>query len=71
MVAKWCFENCYKRPTDWLAIFEWLGYVILRDDNEDVYKNLVNFAEAYFLPSLNRNLRIIKILKIPDVRDKV
>ena len=44
---------------------------MLRDDNEDVYKTLVNFAEAYFLPSLNRKLRIIKILKIPDVRDKV
>ena len=28
MIAR-CFEFYYDRPTDWLAISVWLGYVIL------------------------------------------
>ena len=25
-----CVDNYYKRPTDWMTIFVWLGYVILK-----------------------------------------
>ena len=49
MVAR-CVEFYYKRLTDWLAIFVWLGYVILRG-LKMFARLLINDAEAYFLPS--------------------
>ena len=52
-----CAEFYYNQPTDWLAIFIQLHYVILTGLGKFT-KPVINVAQAYFLPS-NRASNII------------
>ena len=47
MVAR-CIEFYYERPTDWLDIFVYIGYVSYFQRSDDVYKTLINVGGFTF-----------------------